>query len=324
MCDDSIRITFDKGNIQSITFGVKAILNVKEQSALKSSLEHFLEQIPVAEITALVCRQSGKPEAEVLKLIQTFANESRVTLQLIIRQLDREHQILEVGAGLCLLSLFLKHEGFRITALEPALGGFGLFEQLKTAILKHFTEIDLPVLDKPAQALDLTTDGPFDLLFSNNVIEHIPEWPIALEAMAAVLNPNGLMVHACPNYTIPYEPHYGVPVFRHFPNLSRTLFLSAKRDPEIWDSLNFITCREIKHHCNKNTLTYQFRSELLYLAIKRIDEDEAFKQRHQGMVATLASLIMKSGLGAIIRRIPPSLSTPMVVEISRPGDSGAQ
>jgi len=322
MCDDSIRTTFDKSNIQCITSEVKTILNVKEQSALKESLENFLEQIPASEIAASVAVQSGKPEAEVLNLIQTFANESRVTLNLIIKQLDREQQILEVGAGLCLLSLFLRQQGFRNIALEPALGGFGLFEQLKTAILKHFSQIDLPVLDKPAQALDTSADGPFDLIFSNNVIEHIPEWPVALEAMTAVLSLKGLMVHACPNYTIPYEPHYGVPVFRHFPKLSRKLFLPAGSDAEIWESLNFITCREIKLHCNKENLNYRFRSELLYEAIKRINDDEVFKKRHQGMVATLASFIMKSGLGALIRRIPPTLSTPMIVEINGSSDRG--
>ena len=125
------------------------------------------------------------------------------------------------------------------------------------------------------------------------------------------------MIHACPNYTIPYEPHYGVPVFRHFPNLSRKLFLPSGSDTEIWESLNFITCREIKSHCNRSNLTFRFRSELLYKAIKRINDDVVFRERHQGLVATLASLIMKSGLGALIRRIPPALSTPMIVEISR-------
>ncbi len=268
-----------------------------------------------------MAEQTEKTESEVLELIDTFSNESHITLDLIIEQLDKEKSILEVGSGLCLLSLFLRHEGFNIVALEPALGGFGLFEQLKKTILNHFDQIDLPVLSKPAQELDTKADGPFDLLFSNNVIEHIPNWPEAMSAMVKVLNQGGVMVHACPNYTVPYEPHYGIPAFRHFPKLSRNLFLPSESDREIWRSLNFITYKEVKDYCNANSLTCFFRKELLYNSIKRISEDEVFKQRHQGFVSTVASWVVKSGLGTVIKYVPASLSTPMIIEITYSGEA---
>ncbi|ATX82053.1 Methyltransferase domain-containing protein [Mariprofundus ferrinatatus] len=290
---------------------------------MKSAQERFLEQLPVESISARVAEQSGHDRNEISALMNTFSNESRITLDLVIDKLDPEKRMLEVGAGLCLLSLFLTQQGFRIVALEPALGGFGLFERLKAAILSELSHIDLTVLDKPAQNLNAKEDGPFDLIFSNNVIEHIPDWHDAMESMVEVLKPSGLMIHACPNYSIPYEPHYGVPVFRHFPSFSRKLFLPSGSDPEIWDSLNFITCNEIRNYCNKNNLSYLFRKELLFNAIKRIDEDTAFRERHKGLVATVASLIIRSGMGALIKRIPPALSTPLIVEI-RKSQTGAK
>ncbi|MDQ6982761.1 MAG: methyltransferase domain-containing protein, partial [Mariprofundus sp.] len=253
----------------------------------------------------------------ITAMLNTYANESRVSVALIMDRLQPGLQLLEVGAGLCFTSLFLKAEGYQITALEPALGCFGMFEQLKNAILKHHTALQLKVITVPAQQLDRKQHGQFDLIFSNNVIEHIPDWQTALTAMTFVLSGQGSMVHACPNYSVPYEPHYGVPVFRRLPGLSRLLFLSSQADAEIWDSLNFITCKNIRNYCNSNNLIYCFKKELLYNALKRIDDDPLFKERHQGFIAGIATFVMRSGLGELIRYIPPAMATPMIVEISK-------
>ncbi|WP_167631205.1 class I SAM-dependent methyltransferase [Mariprofundus ferrooxydans] len=250
-------------------------------------------------------------------MLETYANESRVTIELIAGHLQPHMRILEVGAGLCLTSLFLRQQGYHITALEPAIGGFDLFARIKQAMLEHYPGIDLQVMEKPAQQLNPTENGCFDLIFSNNVMEHIPDWPAALDAMATVLAEDGVMLHACPNYTVPYEPHYGVPVFRHFVTLSRLLFLRKTHDQGIWNSLNFITCRALSAHCNNHDLNCHFEKALLYKALKRIDDDPLFEERHKGAVASIARLIMRSGLGRLIRHIPPCLATPMVVEINK-------
>lgn len=271
----------------------------------------------MAGIASELATDDGQSESQVAAMIGTFVNESRVTLELVIGQIDRGQRILEVGAGLCICSLFLRRQGFDITALEPALGGFGLFEQIKAKMLAHYADIDLPVLEKPAGLLDAATDSRFSLIYSNNVIEHIPDWRGALDAMGRVLARDGMMVHACPNYSVPYEPHYGVPVFRCCPDLSRKLFLPVSADPEIWESLNFLTCNQLKSYCSSSALTYRFRTGLLYSAIKRIDDDPLFRERHRGLVSMIATLIMRSGLGALIRRMPATLSTPMIIEIGR-------
>ncbi|MDQ6991892.1 MAG: methyltransferase domain-containing protein [Mariprofundus sp.] len=250
-------------------------------------------------------------------MFDTYANESRVTIELIEPHLHTTGRILEIGAGLCLTSLFLRQQGYNITALEPAMGGFDLFAQIKEAILIHFKTIDLPVLNKSAQQLNIATDGTFHLIFSNNVIEHIPQWPEAFDAMTTVMTADGKMLHACPNYSVPYEPHYGIPVFRHFQKISKRLFLRSDCDDGIWNSLNFITCHAIKQHCRKRGLSFQFERSLLYKALKRVKEDPLFASRHQGIVANIACFIMRTWLATLIKHIPPAFATPMIVEIHK-------
>ncbi|MDX8403665.1 MAG: methyltransferase domain-containing protein [Mariprofundaceae bacterium] len=291
------------------------ILTIKEQSALKESLQCFLVQIPFETLARQIALEHGHEEAVIQSLFDTFANESPVTLDLILADLDVEHRMLEVGAGLCLTSLFLKQEGYPIVALEPALGGFGVFDSVKNAILKHFEYLQLEVMSVPAEQLNPDEHGMFDLVFSNYVIEHIPEWRLALEKMASVLTPEGKMLHSFPNYTIPYEPHYGVPVFRHFRIFSQRVFLPKGCDLDIWHSLNFITCREIRSFCKTNNLNCTFKKSLLYLAFKRIGEDPIFKQRHQGFAATLNSWLMRTGLIKLLKSIPPTYATPAIIEI---------
>jgi len=282
---------------------------------LKESLQSFLEQIPFEELAAQVALEHGYQEQEIQSLFDTFANESLVTMELIIADLDPQHRLLEVGAGLCLTSLFLKKKGFNIVAMEPALGGFGIFDHVKNAVLKYFSHLNLEVMTEPAQQLNQLQHGCFDLIFSNYVIEHIPDWRLALKNMASVLTPDGKMLHSCPNYTIPYEPHYGTLVFRHFRNFSMRFLLPRGCDLDIWHSLNFITCHEIKYFCQSAGLDCSFKKELLYLAFNRIGDDPIFKQRHRGFAASLASFMLATGLVKLLKYIPPAYATPLIVEI---------
>ncbi len=280
-------------------------------------IDEFLTKLPVASLAREIAGKTDAEPNKIERMLNTYINEARVSFSLVEKHLSRQSRILEIGAGLCLLSLFLKREGFNIIALEPALGGYGLFDVAKQTLLDHFSDIPLEVLTCPAQELNAAEHGSFDLIFSNNVIEHIPDWQAAMSAMGGLLSTHGMMRHSCPNYTVPYEPHYGIPVFRHFPKLSRRLFLSSKADPGIWDSLNFIRHKDVKTFCAAHALSCNFEKALLYKALMRIDEDPVFKSRHKGLVATLAGLMVSSGLVVIFKHIPPSMATPMIIEISR-------
>jgi 2-polyprenyl-3-methyl-5-hydroxy-6-metoxy-1,4-benzoquinol methylase len=288
-----------------------------ELPTLKAGLVQFLDDIPFDVIASQVADKTNKTESEIATLLSIYANESLVTLDLVTDHIESAERILEVGAGLCLLSLFLKHKSYPVIALEPALGGYGIFEQTRDTILNHFSSLELEVITEPAQQLNNSTHGCFDLIFSNNVIEHIPDWQSALTALTTVLSSEGKMLHSCPNYTIPYEPHYGVPVFRHFRKLSQTLFLPKTADTDIWNSLNFITCFSIKKLCKQNAFSCNFKQGLLFEAFRRIQVDPVFKERHQGIIVHVASLMMKPPFRQLIQNLPACFSTPMIFEITR-------
>ena len=256
------------------------------------------------------------PETDIRSTLTTYANEAHVTLNVVGDSLTPSQRILEVGAGLCLFSLFLKSEGFEITALEPSRGGYSFFEQARQAIAQQFPSLELPVLPCPAEALSPETHGSFDLIFSNNVIEHIPDWETALAAMSSALVTDGRMIHACPNYFVPYEPHYSIPVFRCYPSMSKRLFLPANADPEIWDSLNFISCRQVRKFAGQHGLNLHFRKELLYDALMRMNTDPLFRERHSGFVAAIVSMLNTIGALRLLKHLPAAVSTPMIFELS--------
>jgi len=286
-------------------------------SGLRPKLEAFLAGIPIAVIVRDAAHRTGRDKTEITALLETFINETYVTLDVVEAHLDRKENTLEVGAGLCLFSMFLKKEGFSITALEPALGGFGIFDILRRTLLEHYSDIALPVLAIPASDLNVSEHGHFDLIVSNNVIEHIPDWEGALCAMLGLLSPHGYMMHACPNYTVPYEPHYGVPVFRRLPKLSKKLFLSTDADEEIWDSLNFICHKQVRRFAARQGLSVVFKRGLIYQALARLQKDTVFRQRHQGLVTKVADILDATGLLGLLRHLPPAMSTPMVFEMRR-------
>ena len=119
-------------------------------------------------------------------------------------------RILEVGAGLGLLSIFLHKRGHSVVALEPSTLAFDFFHLAKEEIKKRVGKDDLPrMIDKSAEQLTIE-DGEFDFIFSINVMEHVKELDLAFEAITRVLHPEGQWVNSCPNYYFPYEPHYGI------------------------------------------------------------------------------------------------------------------
>ena len=282
---------------------------------LESKLEAFLLTFDIESICERLGNECGLQENYVKDILCTFVNETRATLSLVKNKLNLGMRILEVGAGICLFSLFLKKENYNIVALEPARGGFSDFEKISNAVLVHFDYIELTVLRISAQDLDSKKHGEFDLIFSNNVMEHIPDLSSTFSAMTNVLSQQGLMVHACPNYVIPYEPHFGIPVLKRLPGLSRYLFSrKIETNSELWDSLNFISYFEIKALATENHLIPKFVQGVAYNNLLRFETDKIFRERHMNnWFFSLFSLLKSLRVLEILRFMPPLLSTPMII-----------
>jgi len=136
--------------------------------------------------------------------------------------------------------------------------------------------------------------------------------------LLGVMEDHGRMVHSCPNYLIPYEPHFGVPVLKAAPALSRCLFWKRVTERKaLWDSLNFITYPEVKKFAKSRHLQVSFSRGLLYAAIVRLGNDQQFRRRHGGLMMILYPLLKYSGLLAVLKHLPPAFATPMTFIITR-------
>jgi SAM-dependent methyltransferase len=225
-------------------------------------------------------------------------------------------RLLEIGSGSGLLAGFLREQGFDIVGLEPGAGpGFKhmqtMFEIVK-ANLKHAPEFELT----RASITELSPDkhGAFDLIFSVNVLEHIPPIEEGFAAMARVLAPAGQMIHICPNYTVPYEPHFSIPLVPRLPGLSKLLFLSKVKEaalPGIWEDLNWITVGRARRYARDNGLTIQFEKGSVGEAMRRIQVDPIFASRHGPVLKFASKALDRIGLLDLIDKLPPSLISPM-------------
>jgi SAM-dependent methyltransferase len=92
-------------------------------------------------------------------------------------------RVLEIGAG----------DGF----LASLLSEIATVEAID--VYRHPRAVH-PVQLYDGRALSFS-DGTFDIVFSSNVLEHIPDLPRLLDEMARVLKPDGIGVHIVPTST---------------------------------------------------------------------------------------------------------------------------
>lgn len=258
-----------------------------------------------------LARLSGTPEKIFRLYYDAFINESFIALDLVLPYLDKKARILEIGSGLPFFSMYLRREGYDITALEPAQLSFGFLNRAIPKIQKKKPDIDLPMITLGAEDLDPAVHGKFDLIFSLNVIEHMQNIESSFSAMKNVLTKDGTMIHSCPNYAFPYEPHFGILLPPLFPQAGK--YIARERisaHQAVWDSLNFISYRKIVKLARQNQMQLSFQKRTFYDAVYRLLNDKEFSRRHV-LFARIATKIAKTPLLELLRFIPAAFATPM-------------
>ena len=76
--------------------------------------------------------------------------------------------------------------------------------------------------------------------------------------MRSVLAPAGSMVHTCPNYHVPYEPHFGIPLVPGVPSATRFVLPGRIASSGLWRSLNFVTSTGLRRTARRAGLTVEF------------------------------------------------------------------
>lgn len=260
--------------------------------------------------------ESGLSERKIFnEILNSYLDEARMTLSLISSQnLTKEDSLLEVGGGLGLVYVFLKKQGCDIYGIEPCDSGFdGYF----TAAIQlcRIIGVDESHL-QPFLAKDVTNlNKQFDVIFSNNVLEHIPELEESISSLRKVLKPSGIMVHNTVNYFIPYEPHFNILLFPFFPRCTEILKPGLKKS-SLWNGLNFITTTKLKRICKINNLKIEFRKDALSRAFSRLETDPSFAKRQKYFIP-IYTILKLTGLINLLNKIPSALTTPITFTMTR-------
>lgn len=264
----------------------------------------------LAEVAAPFFRND---RASAESFLCTLQSEARLGLTLVKPHLKPGLRVLEVGAGMGLLSAYLQSQGVDIVALEPGLGGFGISAALaKAANFKNLERLEVPV-----QHLGDLAGRRFDLIYSINVLEHIPQLRQAIRGMARVLGDGGLMVHTCPNYLVPFEPHFGILLVPLRPRLTQVLRPQLK-ESDLWQSLCFVTVPELRRIAEQEGLSLRFERGTLRRAFERLDSDPAFRERQaRGLVNVAYRALKATGTLRLLEHFPVALSTPMIFQLRR-------
>jgi SAM-dependent methyltransferase len=148
-------------------------------------------------------------------------------------------KLLEIGSGYGVsLAVMLKIFDVDATGVEPASQGFDDSFRGSRAILAA-NQLDAGrVVDATGENLPFS-DESFDVVYSNNVLEHTTNPAQVLREAVRVLKPGGTLYIEVPNYLSYYEGHYLIPqppvvfpgllagwvkwVFRRDPSFARTL-----------------------------------------------------------------------------------------------------
>lgn len=281
----------------------------------ENDFKAFSSQYLTDAFVAKVASRNDTSFSEARDELETYLNEALVGLSVLSRHLPHKNpgRILEVGAGLRILSLYLSHRGFDVTALEPIGPGFSFFDIAGELIWNNATTAKPARIDAPANALSSLAHGRFDFIFSIHVLEHIDELNSAIDAISSVLSPDGMMAHLCPNYAFPYEPHFSIPLIPMLPRTSGKLFLDRKTtESPLWSSLNFVSASRLENKLVKNGLEVSFRKGVMTEFFQRLDDDMKFASRHEsGLVGLGLKIIRLLRLQKLIDMIPARLATPM-------------
>lgn len=290
---------------------------VRPASSLHGELVRFIDSIRREELVDDAAAECELPKAELRTLLDVYLNEAFLGLGLIERKLAVGARILEIGSGIGVLSSFLLSRGFDVTSVEPGAAGYGHMHALSAALSRQVPAVNYRPLPIPAEGLNVPEHGTFDLIFSVHVLEHILEIERSISAMAGVLGAEGRMVHICPNYTVPYEPHFGIPLVPFAPRATMHLVRNVRtRYPGVWDGLNFISARKVDRMAADNGLAVEFESGVMGAFVRRLNRDSEFGSRQTNFVMSAVALLSRLGGQKILDNWPARYATPMIFTLS--------
>jgi 2-polyprenyl-3-methyl-5-hydroxy-6-metoxy-1,4-benzoquinol methylase len=265
---------------------------------------------------------------ELVPMYDMYAEEARfgrLWLAAELRCMQPGDEVLEIGAGMFLLSCQLRREGIDVVALEPVGEGFSHFHRLQQFVLDYAREhgiLPSAILSIPGEELE--ERGRFALAYSLNVMEHVTDIKQVLERVHAALKPDGVYRFVCPNYAFPYETHFGIPTFFTKNITWRIMRRSIERSSRIadhkglWASLNWITTARVDRICRRYLhIKPVFDAAIFRSYVDRMLNDPTFQARHSPAIRRVLRAMQILKLSALIRLIPVHFLPVMDCRITR-------
>lgn len=276
----------------------------------------------IADVRTSVIKQL--PDRQ--EYFEIYADEAKFGFSVIEKEfntLQPGSQIMEVGAGLLLLSGYLATQGMEIHALEPIAGGFSHFRELQNLVIRHYETIglELNLIDLPIERFSRTEC--FDYVYSINVFEHIADVEQGLSSAYLSLKHGGRLRVYCPNYHFPYEPHFNIPTLLD-KQLTGFIFKSSIESSrmhsaqETWDALNWINVSRVRRLFRKRFGNEPIFNRLaMYQIVSRVLCDPQFTARRSKWITTGLQMLNKVGLLRLFKFVPVWFSAVMDFNVKR-------
>jgi len=148
-----------------------------------------------------------------------FARQILATCQPFLTKPVAELDVLDIGCGYGHTARELARHTRRVVGVEPSQPLFSTAKQIGER--SGLTNLQC----HPHGIYDLDYREAFDLVVLDNVLEHLPDQPRALEVISQALTPGGVAFILVPNRLWPIEVHYGLPFLSYLPLPLANLYL---------------------------------------------------------------------------------------------------
>lgn len=265
---------------------------------------HSIESSPLSAIPHAIAALVG-----TLPKAGTFIAEAGFGLDVMTHCLDglpADARVLEVGSGpaILLAAITELYPQLSVSGIEPLGAGFASADPFIETLSRAY-----PLSLERIGYEDFKGQPGFDLIFSINVFEHLPDWRDHLKFLEGMLKVGGRCVILCPNYGFPYESHFGLPILLS-KRITASIFRGQierhereKNSHGLWSSLNFVTWREVRAALPGLRLSARFDPDFFARMVDRLDQDPQFRQR-QRRVASLARAARRLGLLKLLSARP--------------------
>ena len=248
---------------------------------------------------------------EIIDPLRTYISEAKFFKNIVapdVANLISGSYVIEVGSGIGLLSLHLASLGFEVTAFEPQSSGFNQMNAMRSLISENWKP-SAPQVEFREASLNQTTqlEKLADYIFAINVIEHVHNFEELITHAVKAKTPEATMRIVCPNYSIPYEPHFNIPII-FTKRITKFIFghkIHNSKIPdsdEFWGDLSWPTQKKLKKILKSKGWNVEFSRDATHEYLNRAFSDSDFIVRKGRIIGSLFKLI--SVLVKIVRFVP--------------------